>query len=145
MILGLRQLDLLLYVRDGRTIPYITRKIGARSTKTAFDGLKELEELGLIAKIKNENGKTKIGGRELTTLGKETLKAHGHTVERIEDYVISDPGKGTGRAGTSRLQVESSSPKSTQEIISPAAQKVPTVEGQKDPVGNPDGDDRNVN
>ena len=75
-----RQIDILLGVRDKKTIPRMTEQLGVRSYKTVQDVLDELYEYGLIEKIVNESGNTKMRGRQLTGLGKEWLKDHGYKV-----------------------------------------------------------------
>ena len=75
-----RQWNIILGVRDGKSIPQMTEENGLRSYKSIQDEIDILIRKGLIRKLKNERGKTKMLGRELTSAGRSLLQQHGYTV-----------------------------------------------------------------
>lgn len=72
-----RQEIILLMVRERKTFQEIADANDV-SIKTIQDDMTQLMEYKLVRNVVNENGKTRMRGRELTGKGKEWLKSHGH-------------------------------------------------------------------
>ena len=77
-----RQELIMLMVRDRKMLQHMAETCWV-SLRTIQKEMEFLIDLGLVERIKNERGKTKMGGRRLTSQGKGWLKEHGHKYETI--------------------------------------------------------------